>query len=259
MKAGEAKPDAFKVVSLDGAAGNPYDAIFPIVSQKPDGTFISIGTGFFVTQNGVFITAAHVINEVIANGSAKAPLGLFQFLDGCYVLRPIAQSTIHPLFDLAIGVASPMTHNVTGLPLANSLLTISRNQVNVGSLTHTFAFPETRIEYGEKQIVEFHPGYYEGIVTDYFPNGRDAVILPGPCYQTSAVVRGGSSGGPVFNASGSVFGVNSTAFGEDHLSFVSCITSILDLAIDGVLMPGESASRRVSIRELCDGGFVIVR
>lgn len=245
----------------DGADTNPSEAIFPILTQQNDGLFVAIGTGFFIAENGVFVTAAHVGQAVLdEHGNATGPFGLFQFLPpNQYYVRPIHRVTRHLVADIAVGVAAPMHHNTTGAPMPNKILTLAAKPPLVGSNVCTYAYPKTVIEPGKPQVVRFEPGFFDGLLLEHLPSGRDTVILPGPCFRTSIVIHGGASGGPVVDANGTVFAVNSTGFEDDDLSYVSCISQVLDLAITGVALPGDPAPRTTTVRELRDRGFVLSR
>jgi hypothetical protein len=58
---------------------------------------------------------------------------------------------------------------------------------------------------------------------------------------------------------GTVFAVNSTGYEDDIISYVSCISQILDLTIPQVALPGDAGPREVTVRELLDKGFVLRR
>jgi len=70
-----------------------------------------------------------------------------------------------------------------------------------------------------------------GVVRKYYPEGRDAYLLPGPCVETSMTLKAGLSGGPVFNKNGYIIGVNSTSFTglEKDISYFTPISPILTL------------------------------
>ncbi len=87
---------------------------------------------------------------------------------------------------------------------------------------------------------------------EYLPEGRDRVMLPGPCYRSDMVIHHGASGGPVAGPSGSVFGVNVTGFDGTDDSYISRIDELLSLEID--LGEGE----RITIQELADQGAVTI-
>lgn len=258
---GAAPSDLYSVQTDDGTQADLGQAIFPIVTQRQDGLFVAIGTGFFVAENGIFITAAHVVRAILdEQGNVTGPFGIFQFLSGGqYFIRPIHRATRHIVADVAVGVAMPTHHNTTGAPMPNKILTLATNPPPVGSLVCTYAYPKTDIQPGKPQVVQFNPGFFDGSLLEHHPHGRDNVILPGPCFRTTMVIHGGASGGPVIGSNGTVFAVNSTGFGEDKLSYVSCISETLDLAIPGVVLPGSLIPRVTTLRELSVGGFVISR
>lgn len=250
----------YQVQAGDGRLASPDEAIFPIVSQRADGTFIAIGTGFFIAEHGIFATASHVVQEVLdGQGKSTGPFGLFQFSPGnMYVVRPILRATRHTVADVAVGVAAPMHNTKTGEPLRNKILTLAKDTPQEGSRACTFAYPKTEVIPGKPQTVRFTPGFFEGRVQRHYPDGRDTIMLPGPCYETSLVLHGAASGGPVFNEAGRVFAVNSTGYGASPVSFVACISSALDLSLDNLTLPGDLAPRPVQVKELASKGFVVV-
>ena len=256
---GQAPRDKFKAQTGDGDPIEPQHAIFPIMSQLPSGEFRPIGTGFFVANNGVFLTAAHVIDDVLdEDGEPTAPFGIFQFAaNNKYLLRPILRTNQHRIADVAVGVTAPMTHDVTGEPLKNKVLIVAGRQPTVGEPVCTYAYPKTEVAIGKVQRINFRPAFFEGKVTEFLPDGRDRVLLPGPCYRTSIVVHGGASGGPVFSSDGSVFGINSTGFEDDEISYISCVADSLSLRIRGVVLPGNTSPKSVSLQDLCDAGFIV--
>lgn len=254
---GQAPADHFTVVDDTGAIANPNQAIFPIVTQSEGGLFRFIGTGFFVAPMGIFVTAAHVVADVLdATGHPTGPFGIFHFQpNNKYFLREIVIATRHLSADLAVGRLKPLFDRV-GNPLNNRMLRLRADAPHTGTLIHTFAYPLTEVQSGApKQKIEFAPRYFSGQIADHHPAGRDTVMLPFPCFETSMVILGGSSGGPVMTPDGQVFGVNSTGYEGDNISFVSCISPLWDLGIDGIQMQGEAAPRRVTLRELRERGL----
>ncbi len=84
-------------------------------------------------------------------------------------------------------------------------------------------------------------------------------MLPAPCYQTTMVLHGASSGGPVFAYGGAVVGINSTGVeGVDDVSFISRVADIFPLGVPDVVLPSEDAPRIVTIEELADIHHVTV-
>lgn len=258
--AGEAAPGAYGFRTDQGRPADPSHSIFPIVKYV-DGKMHLIGTGFFITTHGIFITAKHVLMDPFdRDGREKYPIGVIQMISGnIYYPRPILRCAFHPVADVTVGVAQMMHHNRTGQPLTNPVLSLDRGITPVGTRIMTYAYPKhTNIIESELQIVNVKPTYYDGYVQEYLPNGRDKTFLPGPCYQTNIHIHSGASGGPVCGPHGRVFGVNSTGINGTDISYVSAVTPILDLTIDDVSMDGLPA-RSVRVSEMVRAGHIIVK
>jgi len=258
---GEAAPGAYDLRTADGVPANPGLAIFPIVRYDSETRVRLLGTGFFITTTGLFVTAAHVLRAVFdRKGRQRFAIGMIHFLpDNIYYLRPILRAALHPRADVAVGVAAPMARNTDGEPLKNPILTLTTVRPALGTKVVTFAYPRHQNSVsGDVQQVHLAPTYYDGNVEEYFPDGHDRVLLPAPCYQTTISIHNGASGGPVFAPNGYVFGVNSTGFDGTDVSFVSRIDEIFQLTIDDVAMGSERA-RSVAVIELARADHILVR
>lgn len=244
------------VIDDDDNVVKPETAIFPILKRTNDGNFYLIGTGFFITDTGLFVTAKHVLLDVIdANGAQTHPIVLVHFLGDGYKIRPILRCTSHDIADISVGIAAPMNHNTLGTPLKNKLLHLTQRVPAVGQRVCTYAYPKSTIKHGEIQELHFYPDFFDGYVREHFPGGRDSVLMPGPCAQTSMYIHGGASGGPVFDPSGKVCGINSTGFENDNLSFITPIHTIENLLLTDVVIPTNKTGQ-VRVRELIDNSFI---
>jgi hypothetical protein len=121
--AGEASPGSVSLLNLHGQAANPGHAIFPIFKVVNKRVYL-IGIGFFITDNGLFATANHVLMDAFDKDDCpKYGIGLFQFIEGnIYISRPILRFSAHPIADVAVGVAAPMQNNKTNQPLKDLYL-----------------------------------------------------------------------------------------------------------------------------------------
>jgi len=219
-----------------------------------------LGTGFFITTTGLFVTARHVLLDTFdSHGVERYPIGIVQILpEGLYIQRPILRCTSHRKADVAVGVAAPMKRKQDGKPLINPVLTLTFVPPDLDARVVTFAYPKHANEILDNaQIISLMPTWYDGDVKEYYPTGRDRVLLPAPCYRTSIIIHGGASGGPVFSRSGCVFGVNSTGIDGTDISFVSRINEIFSLTIEGVSM-GSEPPRSVPISEIIRAGHISV-
>lgn len=245
-------------IAKDGKGINidPSYAIFPIIKHDQSGIISLLGTGFFISDHGIFITAKHVLMDVLdKNGFQTHGISLVQFLGGSYVIRPILRCTSHEVADISVGVSAPMTNNKTGELLKNKILKLTSNTDEIGSHVFTYAYPKSVVNHVERQELHFFPDYYEGIIEKNFPFGRDKVMLPGPCLQTNMYIHGGASGGPVFNKMGLVCGINSTGYEDDSLSFITPVHTIENLLLADVKTPNNSTGQ-ITIKELIDDNFI---
>ena len=240
----------------NGNEVDPSHTVFPIIKHGTDGLISLIGTGFFIAENGVFLTAKHVLMEVMdEKGVQTHAIALVQFLGGSYLIRPILRCTSHEIADISVGIAAQMTNDETGEPLKNKLLKLTPNLDGIGSRVSTYAYPKSEIKHAEKQELHFYPDFYEGVVQEHYPTGRDKVMLPGPCSQTSMHIHGGASGGPVFTENGLVCGVNSTGYEDDALSFITPVKTIENLLLSGINTPSNS-SGQIRVSELIRDKFI---
>src|SRR5438552_10024489 len=204
---GEAAPGRYEIRADDGAPAKASRGIFPSVRYDGDGHLHLLGTGFFISTTGLFVTARHVLMDTFdSKGRERYAIGMMQFLpDNIYIQRPILRCAAHPVADVAVGVAAPM-NDPSGKPLTNPVLTLNLVPPDLNSRVVTFAYPKhsNRIT-NNVQPIDVRPTFYDGDITEYFPAGRDRVLLPAPCYRTSMIIHGGASGGPVFSRSGGVF------------------------------------------------------
>ena len=258
---GEAALGAYGIRSENGAPVNPGHGIFPIVRYDVEGKMHLLGTGFFISTTGLFVTARHVLMDTFdAQGRQRYAIGMVQFLsENIYLPRPVLRCAPHPIADVAVGVAAPMKRNKDGEPLTNPIFTLTLVPPGGEARIMTFAYPKhTNVIDGDVQVINFCPTYYDGEIKEYFPKGRDRVLLPAPCYRTSILIHGGASGGPVFSRSGCVFGVNSTGVDGTDISFVSRINEIFDLTVDDAVI-GEGPPRSIPVIEIARAGGILVR
>lgn len=258
---GEAEPGKYGAKTGGGVEASLDRAIFPIVRYDPDGKLHLVGTGFFITTNGLFLTAKHVLMDGVFDsaGHQLYSVGIIQFIgDNIYIQRPILRCAIHPVADVTVGVAAPM-QNKDGQPLLSPVLKLSLIAPAIGSRVVTYAYPRHAnviLEDGT-QTMHLMPRWYDGNLEEYYPDGRDRVFLPKPCFRTSIVVHGGASGGPVFSSAGSVFGVNSTGIEGTDISFVSRLHEVFELRIDDVIL-GNASPASVPVIDMARAGHILV-
>ncbi|MDX1902375.1 MAG: hypothetical protein SFW66_10320 [Gammaproteobacteria bacterium] len=134
------------------------EVIFPILKQLNKDQSQLVGTAFYITTNGIFLTARHVLADVISNQNTQThPIAAFHFSPNKqYMIRPILRMFLKNNSNVAAGLAAEAKHNSTGALLNNNIAMLSRSPVENGILIHTYAYPET--EYSLKKII-FSPNF----------------------------------------------------------------------------------------------------
>jgi len=236
---GSIHPKEFHCYSKDGAKADATEAIFPIIKQDISSKkYFFIGTGFFITNEGVIMTAKHVLQDVIDGNVATGPIGICHFLPGNqYKLRSIVKGFWRKDSDIAVALLDQPRHNKTNQTLKNKSLQLTSFPCHRGDSVFTYAYPASDVVHLDKsQKMMLAPEYFSGVLEKEYPRGVDYEILPNPCWRTSIHVHAGASGGPVFNSDGRVIGMNSASY-KNHpgRSFVSTVKHILKLDLSGMI------------------------
>ncbi len=251
-----------RCMTANGKFAAANEVIFPLVKENFDGSIALLGTAFFIQHQGVFVTAKHVLMDIVELDSRgqfrfKAHVFGIQFLEkNQYIQRPVVTFTVDNAADFAVGRLQPMHKPTTKEPLTNKVVSLTLSELEKDDPVTTYAYPNTVIQNlkstGSQNAAHFWPMYYQGKVVECFPQGRDRSMLPNPCYQTTMVIHGGASGGPVFNKHGKVCALNSSGYPDMlDVSFISRINEILPLQVHGMSESPELPERGYSILELC--------
>jgi hypothetical protein len=261
---GEADPASWNFVTSHGPLPNPVGHTFPLLSHDHQGLWRLVGTGFYISADGLFVTAAHVVEDVLKQGRQVAPLVIMHlwsesgmFGPQSYLLRPITQCWIGDTADIVLGVAAQATNNRTGQTLSHWSWPLSWKPPVVGQVANTYAFPNHSIrqELGTQRI-RFKPALYSGTIAEV-GEWRDRVLVPYPFMQASFRIHGAASGGPVAAAS-VVVGVNCRFMEPDGPGIAAQTRNLQDAFIDDAVLLGEPTARRVTFAELVAAGVVNV-
>lgn len=234
-------------------------AVFPILRSDLDGTISFLGTGFFITNIGLLLTAKHVLMDVIdIKGNPIAALSVLHFVpENIFYHRQIIRFYTHAKADLAIGVLAPMHHNITKQPLINEHVTLTHRHPPMNESILTFAYPLTKtMPEGAGTTIHTRSNEYTGSIIESLPNGRDQAMLPGPCFRTDMSILHGASGGPVLDTRGHVFGVNSTGFDGTSDFYVSSVEPLLEMEITDVMLSGIGYREKVRVDILVGLGHI---
>jgi len=251
---GEAPDGLHGFFDLDRKDTKGVHVIFPILKQVVPDDFKLIGTGFFIGSFGLFLSAKHVLRDCFDNKKdQKYPICICQFFpNNQFQFRHILWCSSHNISDVAVGLVEPTSGIET-----NPVLTITTSPPSIGGKVATYAYPKTQVRQADSlQILNFDCAFYDGEIVECFPEGRDKTLLPGPCYQTSMVIHGGASGGPVAGRSGRVFGINSTGVEENNISFLSRIDEVLRLPLPPIRLPNGQEVKAVCLLDLAKAGWI---
>jgi S1-C subfamily serine protease len=196
-------------------AGNLADGIetfFPIVSATATGPWRPVATGFFISNNGLFATAKHVVTET-STGAVLPNLMGVQLIrrEKRIVLRDVVKLQLHPTADVAVRFLYDKKFAEHRIRSVDRCFALTERIPVFGSNVATIAFPwSTSIGDLQRFEMRLSTEVSQGIIQEYYPAGRDSVLLPGRCARTTMDIPGGASGGPMVSEDGCVFALNST-------------------------------------------------
>lgn len=243
-----------------GNSVHPHGSIFPILKEIDSRTNQMVGTGFFLTKIGHFVTAKHVIADVydFNKGTQFAPIHAVHFVTPTEVLiRHITKIAIHPISDIAVGKMDFHVHNNTGKPLFNLVPTFSSIPPPMDSTLVTFAYPETDKIITKGKMGKIVGSLFTGKLIEHNEGPRDSVLVNWPHYVTSIDVKGGASGGPVFNQDGHVIGINCVG-GLGDLSYIARVHELLEMAVPDFPLDGKGKLGDPRLEELVRKGIVLL-
>ncbi len=238
--------------SLNGEKIEHCDAIFPIV-QIENGALTIVGTSFYISTNGIFISSKHCFKPNLKKERALSYNAIHFVKESTYLQRPIASITAVNFADIAIGFCTQMKNNKTSKSLSNQILSLSAERPRAGSSIASFSFAESNVKLSKsKTYINLRKKLHEGKITNYYPTGRDRSMINWPVFETDMELRGGASGGPVFlEETGEIFAINTSGLeGVADVSYITPIDLILDIEIKNVTTPFSSEPSTHTIRSL---------
>lgn len=261
---GEADPNSWYFGASHGPLPNPVGHTFPLLSHDDRGVWELVGTGFYISSDGLFVTAAHVIEHVLEKDRQAAPLVIMHlwsesglFGPQSYLLRPVAQCWMGDTADVALGVAAHATNNTSGETLSHWSWPLSWEPLTVGQPAATYAFPNHSIDQTEAcQTFHFQPDLYRGSVLG-IGEFRDSVLVPYPYVYVSSRIHGAASGGPLVSGN-SVVGINCVYLEPEGPGVAAQVRNLEGSFIDDAVLSGESVSRRIHFPELVAAGAIKV-
>jgi hypothetical protein len=261
-------PDSFTDMGLT----NVSSAIVPVVVIGP-GCVKYVGTAFNISPDGLFVTAAHVLDGregafYWQNMHPGSSIGLIWVASGVghddvtdLLGGPLWITSItkyeQPESDLALLRAGVLRN---GKPYPLPIVRLSTRFPNVGERISGVGYPNPKVESDistleEHEVTLDHSLHVAtGEIVEAFENGRDARVMPWPGFQTEAVFESGMSGGPVFNEDGYVCGVIS--FGLDPNDDWPRYTSYASTALSLFALPITDGQESMTVYEMAKRDLV---
>src|SRR3990167_3066165 len=230
-------------VNGNGKNISPDSGIIPILKRIEPKVYSIVGTGFYISRYGLFMTAAHVLKELIDKDKSEvSPSYVCHYLGGDKInFRRILSAFIYLKEDIALGQADNYLEKSPNGPLMNLRGNLSFTVPSVGDEVVTYAYPENKILdfRSESNVRKIFSDYYTGKFLKEVIDS-DHPYLPYRHYETSILIKSGASGGPVFHE-GKIIGVNCRGwdFGtdDDSLSYIVPVESALDIELSGLQIP----------------------
>jgi hypothetical protein len=262
---GTAPAGSWKITTADLDDGDGRLAIFAIVVRDTPTSLRLLGTGFYLVTNGGFATAAHVALEA-QKCMLETPNSLavvHTISDGVSIFRPIWKFFIHPTADIAFGVAHEIIDDNTGLAYRAKVLSLDTGCPKIGSSISTWSYPLHSV-IGDDQsgrLLQLQPDFYDGNLQDIFTTTGPSARLRPPYYLASIHLYGGSSGGPVFDAAGYVFGMASCSYdGAENIAYVTPVSAILEIELQMTTYSDDQGPRPINtVKELGKLGVLSLR
>ena len=222
----------------------------PILKEVGHKRLMVIGTGFYVTRYGLFITARHVLKELKDSdkGVLSKSFVCHMHKQGEIFLRPILRAHWLNEVDIGAGQADNYMGRHPANPLMNLRGRLCAEFPREGEPLTTYAYPENEVLdfSSEEEIPEIFGDFFQGGFLR-FVKIPEHPFLPFSYFETAVELRGGMSGGPLFDSRGRIVGVNCRGWdfrGTEHeaspLSYIVPIAYILDLGIDTFMVPPQS-------------------
>lgn len=239
-----------KALRGDGISIHPGDGIVPILKEIAGKKLIVVGTGFYITRYGLFLTACHVLDDMHNEKGELISRGFVVHLgaNNKVHFRQILCFHRYKNSDLAIGQAENYARKLPNKPLMNLRGTLTGVLPQIGSKLVTYAYPENRtLDFSDKaNLNEIKGNYFTGKLLRYVPVPEDPMM---PCgyLETTIEIRSGASGGPVFTEDGKIIGVNCVGWdfgdmaeGEESLSNVIPVVEGLPIRVSNLELPEKS-------------------
>jgi hypothetical protein len=223
-------------------AGVDPTTILSLVATLPDGSHFPSGSAIAISES-LALTAKHVVDDYM------------RFADAEKIIVRAASGLSHAHKNRAWRITASATDEVTEI----ALLYLGESGAPVKGLRYPaleLSPPEvgavvTAVGFAESACVPFDDKYWGwsedpsvsfGRVLEVHPRRRDRLLMPYPSFTTSCFVRGGMSGGPVFDQAGRIVGITSRASADESAPHAVCslVWTSLGLPLRNLPLGGDN-------------------
>lgn len=201
---------------------------------------LTAGTGFLIDSSGVLVSNRHVLSVACQQGTAGIDiLGINQ--DGDFFELEIL--SIDPVYDLAIlKIKTETEQNFPAIELFNSQnLQLGQDVLAIGNVLGQLQNTVTR-------------GIVSGLNRTFNTNLKDPCtnqnFIADNLIQTDAAINRGNSGGPLFNSSGQLIGINTLASDKAENLALAIPSSSIKRSVNSFLENGKITSLRTSLESV---------
>jgi hypothetical protein len=161
-----------------------------------------------------------------------------------------------------MGIPHEIIEKKSGQAYRAKVLSLDRTRPSLGAKISTWAYPlhcHVRDLEGN-EILQLQPAFYDGALQEIYADKGPSTKLQLPYYLTNVHLHGGSSGRPVFNENGHVFGIACCSYeGAEDIAFVTPIDAILEIELEDVDLRDGRGPRRVCVAEIARLGRIAIR
>ena len=139
------------------------------------------------------------------------------------------------------------------------MLSLEREPPAVRTPVSTWAYPlHRKVRDAEgNEVLQLEPTFYNGLLREVYAMRGPSSKLQPPYYLTDIHLHGGSSGGPVFNQNGHVFGAASCSYdGATDVAFVTPVGPILEIELRDTDLGDGRGARNVLVSEIANLGRI---
>jgi hypothetical protein len=262
-------------VDVPGPPHLVQSSVMPICALENGVPTRIVGTCFAVTNDGLALTARHVVDEALGRQRGDSTFDQGKYLAAIYCspddqgadnggnllggLLPIRMCELNDDLDICLIHLHLPRNTVTGSLLRVPVTRLATGLPAVGSTCIALGYRASALSIQGENANVIHLdqrfSVTRGLIKEVHYPRRDSSNLHFPCVQIEARFDGGMSGGPVLNENFEVVGAVCSSFGategDTPISFFSLIGPALGLSIVALDSAGEH--RRVFLYDLVRG------